>query len=92
MGASDSAVADPTVAEPTPGSPSPNLTRMHHVQVADLARDQSETAIGYICESGPLIMAPPATEMRVYTPGDMLIIIGNRVAKPAKGLRKTLAA
>lgn len=60
--------------------------------MANLARQQCETAIGYIREKGPMVLAPPATEHHVYAPGDMLIIIGNRVAKPAKMFHKEFSA
>ena len=60
---------------------------MYCLQVAELARERSETAIGYISEDGPLVLAPAAANSHVYAPGDMIIIIGNRIAKFVKAPR-----
>lgn len=57
-----------------------------------MARQQRETAIGYISEDGPLVLAPQGTDRHVYAPADVLIIIGNRVSKPAKRFHTPLAA
>ena len=57
-----------------------------------MAREQTETAIGYISEKGDLVLAPPGTDRHVYAPCDKVIIIGNRVAKLVKHARANARA
>ncbi len=59
---------------------------MRVAQVAEVARQKQETAIGYIRESGSLQLAPAATERHTYSAADFLIIIGRRVVRKHSSL------
>lgn len=46
------------------------------LEIQERAREQGETAIGWLSDSGPLHLAPHALQRHSYAPGDRVIIVG----------------